>query len=100
MTLWPRGIAKQKVDVWMKELGTPKETMKSWKAGKIGWEEYGREYKKSLRGKEALLRKLSDESKKGTITLLCVERDEGRCHRSILRSVIEGLPPSGPDSGH
>lgn len=92
MTLWPRGISKEKVDVWMKELGTPRETMKKWKAGKITWEELTKEYTKSLKGKEALLRELSEESKKGTITLLCVERDETRCHRSILRSAIEGLP--------
>ncbi len=23
MTLWPRGVSKDKVDVWMKDLGTP-----------------------------------------------------------------------------
>ena len=32
MRLWPRGIAKKKVDVWMKDLGTPKEVIAKWKA--------------------------------------------------------------------
>jgi uncharacterized protein YeaO (DUF488 family) len=98
MTLWPRGISKEKVDVWMKELGTPRETMKKWKAGKITWEELTREYKESLKGKEALLETLSRESRRTTITLLCVERDESRCHRSILRSVLEGVPSEGHPS--
>ncbi len=94
MTLWPRGISKQKVDVWMKELGTPKETMKRWKSGQLTWEELVKEYRRSLRGKEGLIRQLSEESKKGTVTLLCVEKDPTRCHRSILKEAIEGL--SGP----
>ena len=91
MTLWPRGISKKKVDVWMKELGTPRELMKKWKAGEISWAELARGYRRSLRGKEPLLRELSEESKTGTVTLLCVEKDQTRCHRSILKDAIESL---------
>jgi uncharacterized protein YeaO (DUF488 family) len=89
MTLWPRGVSKDKVDLWMKELGTPRELIKRWKGGEMTWREFGAEYKRSLRGKEALLRSLASESKKKTITLLCVERDPAACHRSILKEVIE-----------
>lgn len=91
MTLWPRGVAKDKVDVWMKELGTPRETIRKWKAGRITWSEFVKEYKKSLKGKDPLLKQLSDESKKGTITLLCTEKDQSRCHRSILKEAIEEI---------
>ena len=91
MTLWPRGVSKQKVDVWMKELGTPKETMKGWKAGEITWNQFAKEYNASLKGKELLLRELSDQSKRGTVTLLCVERDYTRCHRSLLKAAIERI---------
>ena len=28
MRLWPRGVAKDKVDVWLKELGTEEELIK------------------------------------------------------------------------
>jgi len=31
MRFWPRGISKEKVDSWMKELGTPKEVIRKWK---------------------------------------------------------------------
>ena len=40
MRLWPRGVAKDKVDVWFKELGTEKELIKRWKSGKISWKEF------------------------------------------------------------
>jgi uncharacterized protein YeaO (DUF488 family) len=89
MTLWPRGVSKERVDVWMKELGTPRKTMKKWKSGSITWDELVKEYKRSLRGKEHLIQKLAEESRKGTVTLLCVEKDPARCHRSLLRDAIE-----------
>jgi uncharacterized protein YeaO (DUF488 family) len=93
MTLWPRGISKGKVDIWMKDLGTPRETIKRWKSGKITWDEFAKEYRKSLKGKEQLLRQLSAESKKGTVTLLCTERDYTRCHRSLLKEALESVQP-------
>ena len=90
MTLWPRGVSKDKVDVWMKELGTPRDLIKRYKAGKVSWEAFAEEYRRSLRGKEATLRSLARESEKGTITLLCTEKDPGACHRSLLKAAIEG----------
>jgi uncharacterized protein YeaO (DUF488 family) len=89
MTLWPRGVSKDKVDVWRKELGTPRELIKRYKGGRVSWEEFRSEYRKSLEGKEDVLRALANESKKKTITLLCTEKDPATCHRSILKDAIE-----------
>jgi uncharacterized protein YeaO (DUF488 family) len=89
MTLWPRGISKDKVDVWKKELGTPRDLIKRYKGGKVKWGDFALEYKKSLRGKEHLLRGLAEESKSQTITLLCAEKDPSECHRSPLKQAIE-----------
>jgi uncharacterized protein YeaO (DUF488 family) len=89
MTLWPRGTSKDRVDVWMKELGTPRELIRGYKSGKVEWAEFKSEYAKSLKGKEDILRKLALESKKGTITLLCTEKDPSTCHRSVLKEAIE-----------
>ena len=95
MRIWPRGISKGKVDVWMRDLGTPKELIKQWKEGEISWNKFAAKYKESLKGKEELLRNLADESRKGTITLLCTERDPTICHRSLLKDVIEGTSRTG-----
>jgi len=89
MTLWPRGVSKDKVDVWMKELGTPRDLIKQYKSGRMTWKQYSAEYRKSLRGKESILKGLAEESKKGTITLLCTEKDPAACHRSLLKEAIE-----------
>jgi len=89
MTLWPRGVSKDKVDVWVKELGTPRDLIKRYKAGQISWEDYAVEYRKSLKGKEHLLKSLADQAKRGTITLLCTEKDPSACHRSLLKTAIE-----------
>lgn len=89
MTLWPRGVSKDKVDVWMKELGTPRELIRLWKGGKMKWGDFASEYRRSLRGKETLLQALAEESKKETITLLCTEKDPASCHRSLLKAAIE-----------
>lgn len=89
MTLWPRGVSKDRVDLWMKELGTPRELIKRYKSGGVEWAEFRTGYVKSLKGKEELLRRLAQESKKETITLLCTEKDPSTCHRSILKEAIE-----------
>ncbi len=89
MRIWPRGISKDKVDVWMKELGTDRELIRKWKDGKLSWDRFATAYKKSLKGKEDLLRELAGQSKAGTITLLCTDKDASRCHRSLLKAAIE-----------
>ena len=89
MTLWPRGVSKDEVDVWMKELGTPRDLIKRYKSVDITWKQYVPAYMKSLNGKERLLKQLAAESKRGTITLLCTEKDPATCHRSILKEVVE-----------
>ncbi|MDG6988397.1 MAG: DUF488 family protein [Nitrososphaerota archaeon] len=91
MSLWPRGISKDKVDVWIKELGTPMDLVRRRKAGKVDWPEFRREYMRSLKGKEAIVEGLARESKKGTITLLCTEKDPSECHRSVLKEAIESF---------
>ena len=88
MTMWPRGIKKEKVDLWIKELGTPREVIKKWKAGKIPWSEVAKEYKKVLKDNQVRLLDLARLSKKGDITLLCSCRDPERCHRSLLANEI------------
>ncbi|MDG6920128.1 MAG: DUF488 family protein [Nitrososphaerota archaeon] len=89
MTLWPRGVSKDKVDAWMKDLGSPRDLIKRYKSGEVSLDEFRSEYRKSLRGKEGTLRQLAKESKAGTITLLCTEKDPSTCHRSVLKEEIE-----------
>ncbi len=89
MRLWPRGVSRDKVDAWMKELGTDRELIRKWKSGGITWAEFTRGYAAGLKGKEEALRALAAESRVGTITLLCGCKDEAHCHRTLLKRAIE-----------
>ncbi len=91
MSIWPRGIAKDKVDLWIKELGTDKDLIKKWKEQTITWEEFRSSYLKSLKGKDDLLRELAKVAKKQTVTLLCSCKDEKHCYRYLLKMQIDKL---------
>ena len=90
---WPRGVPKGAVDRWLKELGTAPELIKLWKADKIEWkgfrESYVAEFSDSA--KSGAFSELAEIVKgaAGAVTLLCVCKDEARCHRSILKEMLE-----------
>ncbi|MBI3107313.1 MAG: DUF488 family protein [Candidatus Rokubacteria bacterium] len=102
MRLWPRGIRKEAVDLWLKELGAELANLKAYKAGKIGWPEMRRRYLAGLRRPEtrAALDRARVLAREGTVTLLCSCEDERRCHRSLLAQVLGRAPvekaPRGP----
>ena len=91
MQYWPRGVKKEKVDVWFKELGTSKELIKAWKTGGMSWPQYKSRYLADLKDvrKQELVNELAARARKGKITLLCGCRDSNRCHRIILKEQIE-----------
>jgi uncharacterized protein YeaO (DUF488 family) len=91
MRLWPRGVKKSHVDAWERDLAPPVDLMRGFLAGEIPWAIYKRDYVKTVKkvGKSKL-EELRSRSKKGeTITLLCWCPDESRCHRSLLRGLLE-----------
>ena len=90
MRLWPRGIRKEAVDLWLKELGADLDNLRAWKAGRLDWPEMRRRYLAGLKqpaATEALAR-LRQLAAKDTVTILCSCEDESRCHRGILKSVL------------
>jgi uncharacterized protein YeaO (DUF488 family) len=90
MRLWPRGIRKNRVDVWLKELGPVVPLLRAFRAGEIGWAEYRRRYRRGLERPEAQaqLAAVRARAKAGRVTLLCGCPDETRCHRSLLRDYL------------
>lgn len=91
MRLWPRGVRKSQVDVWDKDLAPPLPLLRSYQDGSLPWERYRDEYVAvvKVQAKEKLA-ELRARSKAGeTITLLCGCPDEDRCHRSVLRRLLE-----------
>ncbi len=91
MSLWPRGVKKSRADEWRRELGTPLELVRKWKRGKITWPRFRHDYLASLKepAKQESIAELAALARKGTITLLCSCPDVSRCHRTLLKKVIE-----------
>ncbi|HXG11548.1 MAG TPA: DUF488 family protein [Gemmataceae bacterium] len=102
----PRALpkAKETWHAWDKDLGPSKELHARFygKPGykRVSWEEYRRLYLKEMQSQKAKIEELARRAAAGeTITLLCSSAclDESRCHRTLLRGLIEeamkDLPP-------
>ncbi|MBI1958642.1 MAG: DUF488 family protein [Candidatus Rokubacteria bacterium] len=94
MRLWPRGIRKEAVDLWLRDLGAEPANIKAWKAGRLEWPEMRRRYLAGLRRPEAraALARLRALARLGTVTLLCSCEDETRCHRGLLKQALNQAP--------
>jgi uncharacterized protein YeaO (DUF488 family) len=88
MRFWPRGVSKNKIDAWEKELGTPPDLIKKFKSGSISWSEFSKNYLKYANQHKDKIHNLANKSKGKTITLLCSCRDELHCHRTVLKELI------------
>ncbi len=91
MQYWPRGVRKDKIDLWIRDLGTSRELIKLWKADKMSWTDFRSRYLSELddNGKQVLIRDLTKRAERGKITLLCACRDPETCHRGLLRQRIK-----------
>jgi uncharacterized protein YeaO (DUF488 family) len=94
----PRGVEKKDETwtIWKKELGPSKELHAAiyGKSGDkpIAWEEFTRRYREEMKAQEDEIAVLAEMAAAGkTITLMCSSActDEGRCHRALLRQLIE-----------
>ena len=90
MRLWPRGIRKDRVDLWLRELGPVLPLLRAFRAGALGWPEYRRRYRRGLERPEARadLARVRALIREGPVTLLCGCADERRCHRSLLKAFL------------
>ncbi len=91
MRLWPRGVRKESVDLWLKDVGTSRELIKEWKAGKITWAQFEKRYLSEMKGElpRKLIKEIAGYAREGPITLLCTDKDPNRCHRSLLKKLVE-----------
>ncbi len=92
--LWPRGIKKEEVhiDEWLRDIAPSTELRKWFSHDPTKWEEFRKRYKKELGAKEDLLRSLSAEARKGTVTLLFAAKDTVHVNAQVLKEVIEKEP--------
>jgi uncharacterized protein YeaO (DUF488 family) len=94
MRLWPRGIRKERVGVWLKELGPVPALLRDFLDGRITWAQYVPRYLAGLERPEAqaAVAEVRRRAREGRVTLLCGCADEQRCHRSLLRAYLLDSP--------
>src|ERR1700722_20372239 len=94
----PRALLKKDETwtIWKKDLGPSKELHADiyGKGGKppIPWGEFTRRYREEMQAQSEEIAVLAEMVAAGkTITLMCSQSctDESRCHRSLLRQLIE-----------
>ena len=99
MRYWPRGIRKERVDVWLRELAPVVPLLRGYLAGNITWTQYRLRYLAGLERPEAqeALAEVRRLARKGRVTLLCGCANPRRCHRSLLQEHL--LDSAGNDPG-
>ena len=100
MRLWPRGIRKERVHTWLKELGPVPTLLRAFLDGRITWAQYVPRYLAGLARPEAqqAIAEVRRRAREGRVTLLCGCADERRCHRSLLRAHLLDSPRARPRS--
>jgi uncharacterized protein YeaO (DUF488 family) len=86
---WPRGIRKDRISRWERELGTSPDLIKKWKSGSINWATFSRLFLKTVKSQKDKIMELASLAGKQDITLLCTCHDGNRCHRKLLKELIE-----------
>ncbi len=70
------------------------QLLRQYKSDKISFDEYIERYKKEILSRRSaidLMFDINHASKKHNIFLVCYEKDAKRCHRSILKELIENI---------
>jgi len=90
MRLWPRGIRKERVSVWLKELGPVPVLLRAYLEERLSWKQYVPRYLAGLERPEAqaAIAEVQRRGATGRVTLLCGCPDEARCHRSLLKAYL------------
>lgn len=98
MRLWPRGIRKERVDAWLKELGPVPALLREFLDERITWAQYVPRYLARLERPEAqqAIAEVRRRARQGRVTLLCGCADEQRCHRTLLRAYLLDSPRARP----
>lgn len=88
---WPRGVRRDRVDEYVPALAPSRELLRAFRDDAIDWDEFACSYADEMRAEEAraALARLREAAATSDVTVMCVCRDEARCHRSLLRQLLD-----------
>lgn len=88
MRRWPRGVAKDAVDDWERQLGPSDQLLDAYNADAVEWEVFARRYREEMAARPELIDWVTLLASRAGVTLLCGSHPEERCHRSLLAELI------------
>jgi uncharacterized protein YeaO (DUF488 family) len=99
MRYWPRGIRRERIDVWLRELAPEIPLLRSFLDGKITWAQYRPRYLAGLRRPQArqAVAEVRRLARQGPVTLLCGCADPRRCHRTLLQAHLLDSAATEPE---
>jgi len=90
---YPRGVKRTHFDLWIHDLSPEAALLKEYRSNNLGWREFSRRYKSQMRSSpdsKRAIQSLVEILEMGrNVTLLCYEREGEKCHRYLLKSIIE-----------
>jgi uncharacterized protein YeaO (DUF488 family) len=88
--LWPRGVSKRRaaIDEWMKEIAPSSQLRRWFGHDPERWPEFQRRYKRELRGRGELLRRIASLAARGRVTLVYGARDEAHNDAVVLAAAV------------
>ena len=98
MRIWPRGVRKDRVDLWMKDASPSRELLDAYHHAGLPWSEFEARYRREILDErpQVLDQLRALEREHGTVTLLCFERipPEEHCHRLTLMAMLSESEPN------
>ena len=97
MRRWPRGIKRERIDLWLKDAAPSIELLRAFQHGDLAWVDFERRYRaEMLHDRPHVLHQLRDlERAHGVVTVYCHERIPplAHCHRLILADLVSDVAP-------
>lgn len=89
--LWPRGMKKEEahIDEWLKEISPSNELRKWYSHDPVKWPEFKRRYRAGISKETELLKRIKNEGKKGTVTLLFSSKELELNNAVALKEIVE-----------
>lgn len=89
---YPRGVKREKYDIWVRELAPSAELLKRYKKSEIKWNDFTSTLLSELQNNLDSIKAIQDLQNKNhmqDITLLCHEKDGDNCHRYMIKELID-----------
>lgn len=87
----PHGLDEATFDSWDKRLAPSPLLVMAWRNRWVTWREFSSLYVAEMCAQAQALRELGERARVHPVTILCQCGDERRCHRSLLRTMVERM---------